>query len=176
MNFEYSLYAHHQKDRTWNEKSYLELCTVDDTDTFWKLMNTIENQKLYETFSLFFMKHKIKPVWEDPQNKNGGCWSFKITPDNSEHTHDIWVNTCIKCISKEIIESSENVNGVSIIPKDTHIIIKVWVKNSNRCEFKKEFSELLRSKRGIYQPHQANIKKDMRKNTIYQYRRRNKYR
>ena len=37
---------------------------------------------------LFLMRQNIKPMWEDPNNKQGGCFSFKVgnknVPDVSE--------------------------------------------------------------------------------------------
>ena len=30
----------------------------------------------------FIMREGIEPFWEDPQNVNGGCWSFKISKGN----------------------------------------------------------------------------------------------
>lgn len=28
--------------------------------------------------SLHLFKKNVKPIWEDPRNVNGGCWSFRV--------------------------------------------------------------------------------------------------
>ena len=36
---------------------------------------------------LFIMKTGITPMWEDPKNREGGCFSYKIT---NKFVVDVW--------------------------------------------------------------------------------------
>ena len=48
------------------------------------------------------MKNDIMPIWEDPRNTNGGCWSFKV-PDNM--VHNLWEDISILLVTNELVES-----------------------------------------------------------------------
>ena len=37
--------------------------------------------------NFLFMKNDVKPIWEDENNKNGGCWSFKIFENQA---NELW--------------------------------------------------------------------------------------
>ena len=64
-----------------------------------------------------------------------------------------------------------NINGVSFIKKKKHFIVKVWTADTRSIKFSDKFCEIILISSGIFQKHQKNIKRDHRKNTIYNYRR-----
>ena len=43
----------------------------------------------------FLMKGDIQPRWEDPQNRRGGCFSYKINHVNT-HCIDVFFNIMSK--------------------------------------------------------------------------------
>lgn len=171
---DFSLFAHHNKDRSWNDISYVLLNRIDSVDTFWRVFNTIKEQKVYDDFSLYFMKENIKPKWEDPRNISGGCLSYKINTTSLNEIHDLFLHTCIQCAENKIIEFDDIVNGVNVIVKSRHIIIKLWLSEiKNKVSLTKEFIQHIgieNIKKGIRQAHRSNIKRDIRKNTFYRYR------
>lgn len=72
------------------------------------------------------------PRWEDENNKNGGCFSFKI--NKTEMLDKLFEITSL--ILGETLgktdEISMNINGISISPKKNYHIIRIWIKsNSN---------------------------------------------
>ena len=40
------------------------------------------NESLLTVCMFFIMKNNVKPVWEDDNNKDGGCFSFKLQNKN----------------------------------------------------------------------------------------------
>ena len=54
-------------------------------------MNNIHEDKINESIvkntMLFLMRSGITPLWEDPKNRYGGCFSFKVV---NKHVHSIW--------------------------------------------------------------------------------------
>jgi hypothetical protein len=78
---------------------------------------------------LFMMREGIKPTWEDPKNRNGGCFSYKVSNKNvykvsKELSYVVVGNT----ISKQL--SYVNcVNGITISPKKNFCIIKIWMSD-----------------------------------------------
>ena len=76
------------------------------------------------------MKEKINPIWEDKNNRKGGCWSFKIYKKNINKT---WIDTTIHLLANSLTKSKDNssmITGISISPKKSFCIIKIWNNNS----------------------------------------------
>ena len=75
------------------------------------------------------MKRGIFPNWEDPDNRSGGCLSFKIS---SEKVIDCWNYILLKCIEEKIMNNyNDKINGLSISPKKEFNIIKIWFSEKN---------------------------------------------
>ena len=78
----------------------------------------------------FFMKGKVVPLWESEANIKGGMWTFKLTKDDS---NEMWkVLMAALCGNTLTIkpEDMNNINGISVSPKITNCIIKIWTNNS----------------------------------------------
>jgi hypothetical protein len=111
------------------------------------------------------MRENIFPNWEDPDNREGGCWSYKVPCKNIKK---IWDSLIEKCIIEAILDKSEEksddeniefnmneINGISISPKKEFNIIKLWNKNSGEVmNFKLEGThKLLEDESYIYKKH-----------------------
>ena len=104
---------------------------------------------------LFIMKNNIQPIWEDNNNKNGGCFSYKI---QNENVVTVWKHLSYKLIGNSLLKPSieDTISGITISPKRNFCIIKIWLKNckynnssiindidhltSQNCIFKKHIS------------------------------------
>ena len=79
----------------------------------------------------FIMREGILPIWEDKQNKTGGCWSFKIIKkDVFNAWNELAITLLGESITKNPVQNME-INGISISPKKSFCIIKIWNKDSN---------------------------------------------
>jgi hypothetical protein len=76
---------------------------------------------------LFWMREGIKPTWEDPKNRNGGCFSYKVV---NKTVFDSWKEltycTLGNTISKQM-SFVDKVTGFTISPKKNFCIIKIWM-------------------------------------------------
>ena len=74
----WNLYHHLPHDKNWDLSSYKLI--MEDIDSAEKLISI--NEKVPENIvvhcMLFVMRKGITPMWEDPKNRNGGCFSFKV--------------------------------------------------------------------------------------------------
>ena len=80
----WSLYIHLQNTDDWSYESYhniTEIKTVCDAVSIIQELNF----ELIKKTIIFIMKDKIKPMWEDENNKKGGGFSFKIHNKNVEY-------------------------------------------------------------------------------------------
>ena len=86
-------------------------------------------EKMVKNCMLFLMRDGISPTWEDPKNRNGGCFSYKI---NSKNVSSTWkeVSYCLVgetlAVDKKILET---INGITISPKKSFCIIKIWISD-----------------------------------------------
>mgnify|MGYP006095029309 CR=1 FL=1 len=168
-----TFWIHNKSDKAWNSASYVRLYDIESENTLWKFHNSIiSSQNIFAENMIFFMKRGILPKWEDTNNINGGCWSFKYGIKEHINFSNIFTCICSLLINKNIIKSNNtcDINGVSFVKKKKHFIVKVWTSTVDSIQFSEEFSKIIIITSGIFQKHQKNIKRDFRKKTIYNYR------
>jgi hypothetical protein len=121
------LWAHLPHDTDWSIDSYISIMTVTYVEEIQALMHTLPDS-LLSTCMFFCMKENVKPVWEDPANKNGGCFSYKIT----QSIGDCWRNVSYSMVGKTLSKEKgiqEAITGISISPKKNFCILKVWLSS-----------------------------------------------
>ena len=78
---------------------------------------------------LFAMRDGITPMWEDKQNRNGGCFSFKVL---NKQVYQVW-KTLFYALCGETLcrdrKYSNLINGITISPKKSFCIVKVWLRD-----------------------------------------------
>ena len=123
LNCNWTLWYHDPNDIKWTIDSYKIVSNIKTINDFWNTYEFIENS-IIENSMFFIMRDGIQPLWEDPNNVNGGCWSFKIPKGNIKK---YWSELSIYLLGENITNKKEKlVNGLSISPKKTFCIIKIW--------------------------------------------------
>ena len=131
LNNEWTLWAHLPHDTDWSKLSYKNVHTVNTVEDTIAMMESLP-EVLVVNCMLFIMKQDIVPVWEDPYNRNGGCFSYKI-PNKS--VYSIWKSLTFLLLGNNISRNKafgDHVNGITISPKKSFCIIKIWMSS---CEF-----------------------------------------
>ena len=85
---------------------------------------------LIKNCMLFFMRKGIRPMWEDPKNKKGGCFSFKV---NNKNIKTIWKNVSYKLTGETLTKNKEllkSINGITVSPKKSFCILKIWLSST----------------------------------------------
>ena len=72
------LWYHHELDN-WKISGYRKIFTINTISDFWDLHNNIEYIGGINNQNFFLMRDGVEPIWEDPKNRNGGCWSIKLS-------------------------------------------------------------------------------------------------
>lgn len=128
LNSEWCLWYHSINDNNWDINSYKLLYTFKDLHGLYILYKLLTNKMLINGM-YFIMKKDILPIWEDKNNINGGCLSYKIEYENLS---DKFKNILLLCLSDNLYKNkTENkyINGLSISPKKTFNICKIWYSN-----------------------------------------------
>ena len=133
---EWVLWFHSINDSKWDKSSYKELFKLKDLCDVYVVIDVFK-QNHYQNGMFFLMKKGIFPNWEDPNNRLGGCLSFKISSSNVINE---WNNLYLNCILENLLsENNDKINGISISPKKEFNILKLWF--SETIDYKKEFVE-----------------------------------
>ena len=124
----WTLWAHLPHNTDWSITSYIPIATfttVEDTLAVTETLPSI----LVENCMLFIMKEGIKPTWEDPKNRNGGCFSYKVSNKN---VYKVWKDLTYVVAGETISKNAgfvSCVTGITISPKKNFCIIKIWMSD-----------------------------------------------
>ncbi len=122
----WNLYAHLPHDTDWSIKSYKLIATINTLEEIINLYQNLPDEMIVNCM-LFLMRENIKPMWEDPKNINGGCFSYKISNNDAV---TVWKKFSYSLVG-ETLCNLNNLNGITISPKKNFCIFKIWL---NSCE------------------------------------------
>ena len=153
INDKWDIWFHSITDNNWKKDSYQKIFTIASLLDYKYIIDTYQ-QNHYQNGMFFCMKEDIFPNWEDPDNRNGGCLSFKIP---STKIVEEWNNLLLRCIKELILDdNNDEINGISISPKKEFNIIKIWFKNHNfnyKEKFFKEDDTFIKLDKSLYKKH-----------------------
>jgi hypothetical protein len=95
------------------------------------LLNETIQENVVKNCMLFVMRSGITPMWEDPKNRNGGCFSYKVI---NKQVHEVWKHLFFLLCGESLCGEknvNKHVNGITISPKKNFCIIKIWLDTSN---------------------------------------------
>ena len=133
LKHKWNLSAHLPHDTDWTLSSYKHIfkyTTIEDTIA---ITETLPEKKI-KNCMLFIMRDGILPTWEDSKNRNGGCFSYKVSNKN---VVEVWKDLTYVLVGESVsnlIPFVSSVTGITISPKKNFCIIKIWMtdcKNQN---------------------------------------------
>lgn len=126
----WTLYFHDPDDRNWNLESYIRVCTLYRASEFWGLQHRLAENNAIGKGMWFLMREDVFPCWDDNANIDGGCLSFMVAKNDVAR---VWQEFCeplmCECMRIDGGDDSDEVNGVSVSPKNDFCIIKIWLRS-----------------------------------------------
>lgn len=122
------LWAHLPQDADWSISSYIKIATYKTVEETVAVTETLPCVMI-ENCMLFLMREGIKPTWEDPRNRNGGCFSYKVL---NKSVSKVWRELSYVVVGGTVSKSAAFVNavtGITISPKKNFCIIKIWMSD-----------------------------------------------
>jgi hypothetical protein len=122
----WTLWAHLPRVPDWSVSSYkyiAELTTVESAHAITELLS----DALIKRCMFFLMREDIKPVWEDPKNRSGGCFTYKVP---NKCVHETWKKITYFLVGNTLSDKPhvvQNINGITISPKKNFGVIKIWM-------------------------------------------------
>jgi hypothetical protein len=127
LNDKWNLYYHLPDNKKWDLSSYtIIMGDIQLAEEVIALNGTIPDQVIKSTM-LFLMRSGITPMWEDPKNRTGGCFSYRIL---NKQVPEIWRILMFLCCGETLASNSKlhhHINGITISPKKNFCIIKIWL-------------------------------------------------
>jgi translation initiation factor 4E len=136
----WSLWTHSSNNNDWSIDSYEYVTTFESIESILTLYENLP-ENIIKYSMLFIMKEGIKPIWEDKQNINGGCFSYKI---NNKIVTKIWKELSYALMG-ETLSEYDIINGITISPKKNFCIIKIWISNCDNTN-----PEIIKEIEGLY--------------------------
>jgi hypothetical protein len=133
LNSTWTVWVHRNDCQSWTEDSYQFLHTINSIGTFWEFFNNFHKLNKEEN-NFFIMRDKIKPIWEDNNNRNGGIESIKMDCYDKNSSIDIGCEAmicfCFLIMNETFISNGSNINGISYSIKNRSVLIKIWCKDN----------------------------------------------
>ena len=132
LNCKWVLYYHLPSDKSWTLSSYVVIDKNIDSAEKVVAMNTMVPDHVLYGCMFFCMKEGITPMWEDPQNKNGGCFSYRIL---NKTVPAVWRKLFSLLCGNSLCSNKKHepfINGITVSPKKNFCIVKIWL---NTCKF-----------------------------------------
>jgi hypothetical protein len=128
LKSKWNLWAHLPQDADWTVKSYKKIYQFKNVEEAIGITESLPDG-LVKNCMLFIMKDGISPMWEDPKNRNGGCFSYKVSNKN---VFEVWRDLTYVLIGESVssnIPFVNSVTGITISPKKNFCIVKIWMTN-----------------------------------------------
>lgn len=135
----FTLWAHDLQNKNWKPESYTNVCTINNISDMWRVINNFDKLGVTK-MHLFLMRYNIEPRWEDINNRDGGVCTFKT--DISKYK-SIVKDISLKFMTNNLCDDNEDINGISISPKNNWMVIKIWNKNSTNDLTETLYSDIL---------------------------------
>ena len=153
LNSTWSLWYHSVTDKSWTKSSYKELYSISNLYELKTIHDVILKHHL-QNGMFFMMRDDVFPTWEDPDNREGCCISFKV---GSDVLKEQWTMIVNQVLGEDILQDKEQtieINGISVAPKKEFNIIKLWLRNNYT-----EYPEILKEYEPYFTKDKALIKK-----------------
>ena len=130
---QWDIWYHHLKNN-WKIDGFNKITSLNSIKEFWDINNNINLLGGINSHHFFMMRKDINPIWEDPKNKNGGCWSIKIP---TEKSLELWIKLSSYIVGETLVEDSKVINGISICAKNPITsVVKIWNNDTKHNSIK----------------------------------------
>jgi hypothetical protein len=132
LNSQWTIWVHRNDCDDWTVDSYKNIHLIDSIGTFWEFFNNFHKINKEEN-QYFIMRNKIKPIWEDNNNRSGGICSLKMDCYDRNNKKDIGSEfllcLCLLMMNESFMQDNYEINGISYAVKNRSIYIKIWTKD-----------------------------------------------
>jgi hypothetical protein len=123
----WTLYYHLPNDNNWALSGYKVVVSEMDSLEHLIALNRVVTERMVKYSMLFFMRDGVTPLWEDKQNRTGGCFSYKVP---NKAVYRLWNDLVYLMCGNTLMVNPDHmhlVNGITVSPKRNFCIVKIWM-------------------------------------------------
>ena len=131
LSGEWTLWVHLPHNSDWSIKSYDKISTFDTVEVAIAITKTVP-EIMTTNCMLFLMRKGVAPMWEDPKNRNGGCFAYKVM---NKSVYSLWRDLSFCLVGNTLSTNTEllsSITGITVSPKRGFCIFKIWMTS---CKF-----------------------------------------
>jgi hypothetical protein len=114
----------------FHNNSYKIIHSISSAEDFWKFHNLAAEKMQWGMF--FLTREHVFPCYDDPSNKDGGCFSIKVP---NESFIEYWQQLCVSLLTETLAGDKTNeITCISTSPKKMFCIIKIWLGTTGSVE------------------------------------------
>jgi translation initiation factor 4E len=111
------------RNKSWALENYKKVADIQTPQQLWSVMRDIPKEAWQNNY-FFFMRHGFRPIWEVPENQNGGSWSKKVSNENIQ---EIAEELIVHSVTSHLVSTRpETLVGFSTSPKGEFNVVKIW--------------------------------------------------
>jgi len=118
------------RNKDWSLSNYKKIADIGTPQQFWTIVSSIPKEA-WECGYFFFMRRGYRPIWEVPENEQGGSWSKKIS---TATIHETAIELMVYAMADKdglLVSQSDSLVGFSTSPKGEHNVVKIWNTKSS---------------------------------------------
>jgi hypothetical protein len=121
------------RNKDWTLSNYKKVADLSTPQQLWTIVSSIPKEA-WECGYFFFMRSGFRPIWEVPENENGGSWSKKVrTSEIVDIAVDLMVHAATGCL---LTSRQDTLAGFSTSPKGDFNVVKIWNTTSGASNAK----------------------------------------
>ncbi len=134
LQYNWNIWVHYEKDN-WKVSGFKQISQIKTVSEFWKFYNNWDKTGGVTAKHFFLMREDVTPVWEDPKNINGGCWSFKVQEESAD---ELWEDLSTYLVCNQLCPTiPSEIMGLSIcLKKNNNTVVKIWNTKSKNNSLK----------------------------------------
>lgn len=128
----WTLWVHLPSDPDWTLKGYYKIHTFSTIDDIISIIESTPHS-LVKGAMMFIMRAGVTPIWEDKNNKNGGCFSYRVS---HKILPSVWRKITYTMIGGGLMpdEMDKTITGISISPKKQFSVLKIWTSTKEHTD------------------------------------------
>jgi len=143
-------YCKADRAKQW-EDCLKQVTSFDTVEDFWSLYNHIQLASGLSWGSDYYLfKEGIKPMWEDPQNINGGRWLIQVDKMQRNTVLDsYWLELLMAVIGEQFEDMGDQICGAVVNVRTKGDKISLWTRDCNNYDQLKKMGQILKQKLNI---------------------------
>jgi len=143
-------YCKQDRTKPW-EECLKEVATFDTVEDFWALYNHIQLASGLSWGSDYYLfKEGIRPMWEDPNNIEGGRWLIQVDKARRNELLDhYWLELLMAVVGEQFEECGENVCGVVVNIRQKGDKVSLWTRDATKEEMNRKIGLISKQKLGL---------------------------